>query len=222
MPYTLNHLTPICVKATIFYLIFCIGTFLFDFFGPVPNVAPVKAIGPVQPFNVTLSFRVSPEMTSHEWVNLLVVPLTFVLILNAIWMYRAMFNARWLEPRHLKYSPALNVAFLFFPLTNLWAPLERMRQTWWASHRDALDASAMVPPFIKTMHLAWLAHVFLGYSAIYIKATPDEKRIQAMWQDALSLPPLLIATILFIRYIRKISEAQTSRNSAPGYRAQGR
>lgn len=55
------------------------------------------------------------------------------IILFAMWIYRANFNARSLGAQKMKFTPGWSVGYYFIPFLNLWRPYQAMKEIWKAS-----------------------------------------------------------------------------------------
>ncbi len=55
------------------------------------------------------------------------------IILFAMWIYRANFNARQLGAKNMKFTPGWSVGYYFIPFLNLWRPYQAMKEIWKAS-----------------------------------------------------------------------------------------
>ena len=65
------------------------------------------------------------------------VEIVTVIIVFAIWIYRANYNARQLGAEGMEFTPGWAVGWYFVPLANLWMPYMAMKEIWKASAAPA-------------------------------------------------------------------------------------
>ena len=59
------------------------------------------------------------------------------IIVFAMWIYRANYNARQLGATGMEFTPGWSVGWFFIPIANLWKPYQAMREIWKASAAPA-------------------------------------------------------------------------------------
>jgi len=65
------------------------------------------------------------------------VNIVVVIVLFAVWIYRANYNARQLGAVGMEFTPGWAVGWYFIPFANLWKPYQAMREIWKASAAPA-------------------------------------------------------------------------------------
>jgi len=90
-------------------------------------------------------------------------------VIFAIWIYRANYNARQLGATDMQFSPGWAVGWYFIPIANLWKPYQAMREIWQAS---AMPGSWQQQPRGPILPLWWtffLLSNFLGNAAFRLQ-----------------------------------------------------
>jgi len=59
------------------------------------------------------------------------------IVVFAIWIYRANYNARQLGAAGMQFTPGWSVGWYFIPVANLWKPYQAMKEIWKASAAPA-------------------------------------------------------------------------------------
>ncbi len=129
-------------------------------------------------------------------------------IANGIWIYRASWNARQLQPFAGRITPGWAIGWFFVPFLSLWKPYLAIKETWAASLR-----AAEVPVWMGWWWAAWIVANVLGQISFRMSksvTTMDDLRMVA-WIDVVSALTGLCAGYLFLRIIRAISSAQMVR-----------
>ena len=159
-------------------------------------------------FDATIDATVS----SLLWIRIAIGIGTSVIVLaayvmNGIWIYRASWNARLIQPYAARISPGWAVGWYFIPVANLWKPLEAMRQTW----------AAVLPPspLVGWWWALWLAGGVISFGGGLLQGS--------LWVLESGLITLLsvvasvlsvLCTILFLRIVRRITAAQSAHGPA--------
>jgi hypothetical protein len=134
------------------------------------------------------------------------------IILFAMWIYRANFNARSLGAQNMKFTPGWSVGYYFIPFLNLWRPYQAMKEIWKASKNptswEGEERGAILP---------WWWFFFLIASMFgnaSFRTTMSAKEIHELItstgitiaSDVVSIPATIIALVL----VGKIYEMQMS------------
>jgi hypothetical protein len=77
------------------------------------------------------------------------VALIATIIVFAMWIYRANYNARQLGAAGMTFTPGWAVGWYFIPIANLWKPYQAMKEIWQASanpaHWQTQERGAILP-----------------------------------------------------------------------------
>jgi Domain of unknown function (DUF4328) len=65
------------------------------------------------------------------------VEIVTVIVIFAMWIYRANYNARQLGAAGMEFTPGWSVGWFFIPIANLWKPYQAMKEIWKASAAPA-------------------------------------------------------------------------------------
>lgn len=134
------------------------------------------------------------------------------IILFAMWIYRANFNARSLGAQNMKFTPGWSVGYYFIPFLNLWRPYQAMKEIWKTS-KNPLSWQGEKRGAI----LPWWWSLFLidgMFGKASFKASMNAKEIHELINstglmiasDIVSIPASIIAILL----VGKIYEMQMS------------
>jgi membrane associated rhomboid family serine protease len=150
-------------------------------------------------------------------------------IAAAIWIYRASWNAREVQPDPHRIGPGWAVGWHFIPVANLWKPWQAMRQCWNSSTNPGGDMNAPAPTFLRLWWLTWIGTllVSVGFSfwvgfelalqGADATVVPPSSISMLGASTAISAILNVICTLFFIRLIRSITKAQ--RDASPGLAA---
>ena len=134
------------------------------------------------------------------------------IILFAMWIYRANFNARSLGAQNMKFTPGWSVGCYFIPFLNLWRPYQAMKEIWKASKNptswESEERSAILP---------WWWFFFLVasmFGSASFRTSMSAKELHELISstgvtiasDLVSIPATIIALVL----VGKIYEIQMS------------
>jgi hypothetical protein len=132
---------------------------------------------------------------------------------SAVWIYRASWNSRQLQPDVKRITPGWAIGWFFVPVMSLWMPYRAMKQTWNSSHYPTGDIAAPMPGFALLWWLSWVATSIAGNLSFRLSTnaeTIDDFRTAAN-VDLLIAPFAILTAILFIRLIKSITTAQTGK-----------
>ena len=150
-------------------------------------------------------------------------------IAAAIWIYRASWNARQLQPDARRIGPGWAVGWHFIPVANLWKPWQAMRQCWNSSTNPRGDIDAPAPTFMRMWWLCWIGALLVTFGFTFtlsfigaaqgVDPTAAMASVSSMLGVTTVLSSILnvISSILFIRLIRSLTKAQ--RDASPGLAA---
>jgi len=134
------------------------------------------------------------------------------IILFAMWIYRANFNARSLGAQNMKFTPGWSVGYYFIPFLNLWRPYQAMKEIWKASKNptswEGEERGAILPWW-------WFFFLIAGmFGNASFRTSMSAKEIHELItstgitiaSDVVSIPATIIALVL----VGKIYEMQMS------------
>jgi hypothetical protein len=134
------------------------------------------------------------------------------IILFAMWIYRANFNARSLGAQDMKFTPGWSVGYYFIPFLNLWRPYQAMKEIWKASKNptswEGEKRGAILPWW-------WFFFLIAGmFGNASFRTSMSAKEIHELItstgitiaSDVVSIPATIIALVL----VGKIYEMQMS------------
>ncbi len=144
------------------------------------------------------------------------IALTVVGIIVLRWIYRANANAQKLADG-MSISPGWNVGWYFIPIASLWQPFTGMVETWAVSHRPEAWRSVPVPALLRWWWTAWLAFAILdNVSSTWTTFDQPEPNTVGILFDLASSLGGIVAAILLITIVRRLSTAQTDAMAARG------
>ncbi|MDG2533343.1 DUF4328 domain-containing protein [Sphingomonas sp. HITSZ_GF] len=149
---------------------------------------------------------------------LLVNLVTIVLV--ARWIYRVNKNAHTLS-HGMTMTPGWNIGFFFIPFANLWKPFEGIRQTWRASLSPSDPYEAPLPGWITLWWISWIVSTILNNASfrISLRANTLDQILLAEWLDAICTPVDLLAGILLLQLVARLSQIQHDANDAEAHQA---
>ena len=134
------------------------------------------------------------------------------IILFAMWIYRANFNARSLGAQNMKFTPGWSVGYYFIPFLNLWRPYQAMKEIWKASKNptswESEERGAILPWW-------WFLFLVAGmFGNASFRTSMSAKEIHELItstgitiaSDIVSIPATIIALVL----VGRIYEMQMS------------
>lgn len=135
------------------------------------------------------------------------------LIVNGVWIYRASWNARQLQPNQERITPGWAIGFYFVPILNLFKPFSAMTQTWNSSHDPTGDFDRSSPAFMAVWWLCWVVASLASRvsNRMFERAETNEALRNAAILDIAVTIVILVAAVLFIKIIRAITTAQQGR-----------
>ncbi|MEM7597604.1 MAG: DUF4328 domain-containing protein [Pseudomonadota bacterium] len=140
---------------------------------------------------------------------LLVIVVAYVI--NAVWIYRATTNAAAMYSYPKRIGPGWAIGFHAIPILNFWKPYVSARQTWNTSTRSDMDPDASAPRFLKVWWVLWLTLSALGILSqnFYSTYTLEGYRASTI-ADLCNGPVSLMCAVLFYRFVRDVSKAQSA------------
>lgn len=208
MPYDLTKIAPFSIVFTWLFM----GATVFT-----PVFSYLDASG--------LDFAAMDE-TRWLYVGLIVIAsILFVVwigayILNGIWIYQAVGNARAMTSetaqvstgKNARVSPGWAIGWHFVPFANLWMPCRAVLQTWNTSTDVGQDMSAPAKGPIRAWWACWdISWVALALSATLatLADTNDELQI-IVYVDTVMAAFTIAAGYFFIQIVKAITEAQSN------------
>jgi len=122
------------------------------------------------------------------------------------WHWRAAENLRVLGVR-LTHAPSGHAGWWFVPFANLIVPFRAMVELYRASTGTdsvAFGASANAPPLFNAWWACWIFGNILGNLSYRMADAPD----LALMIDLVGTPLSVIATVLYLKFVREISAGQ--------------
>lgn len=134
-------------------------------------------------------------------------------IANGMWIYRASWNARLLQPDDARIRPGWAIGWFFIPFALYWMPFRAMRQTWNSSENPAGDIGRGLPPFIGWWWAAWIVTNILGNMSFRMSMRADQTGdyTTATTLDLINTPFAIISALLLIKIMRAVTAMQTAR-----------
>lgn len=132
-------------------------------------------------------------------------------ILSSVWIYRASWNARQIQPDTARIRPGWAVGWFAVPIACYFLPYKAMKQCWRSSHDPTGGIDGPVPGFMGWWWAAWVLNTLVANAVFRLHAraeTIDDVRL-AYGVELASAPLALTAAILFARVIRGIATAQS-------------
>lgn len=137
-------------------------------------------------------------------------------ILAAVWVYRASWNARQIQPVAGRITPGWAVGWFFVPFANLVMPYTALKQCWKSSHEPEGDIAGPVPGFFGWWWAAWLLSNVTGNVVMRMHTgaeTVDDVRM-AYIAELVTSPLPAVSAVLFAKVISGISKAQQGKTPA--------
>jgi hypothetical protein len=134
------------------------------------------------------------------------------MVLFAMWIYRANFNARQLGAKGMQFSPGWSIGYYFIPILALWKPYQAMREIWQASKNPASWATVERGSILPWWWFFFITAQVLG--KVSFRLARIAKGINALiWStgigiaaDLVSIPAAIVALVL----VKQIYEMQIS------------
>ena len=140
-------------------------------------------------------------------------------VVFAIWIYRAGYNARQLGAAGMQFSPGWAVGWYFIPILNLWKPYQAMKEIWKASAAPAGWQEYQRGPILPLWWGFFLFSNFLNNASFRISLFAKEipqivgADILATVADAVDI----VASLIALALVRQIYRMQMWRNAASIY-----
>jgi|JI10StandDraft_1071094.scaffolds.fasta_scaffold159079_3 hypothetical protein len=138
------------------------------------------------------------------------------MIISAVWIYRASWNARQIQPLAERITPGWAVGWFAVPLANYFMPYKAMKQCWQSSHDPTGDIEGQVPSLFGWWWTAWVLASLTGnvVMRLHAKAETISELRTAYTVELVTAPFTLVSAVFFARVIMGITEAQRDRTPA--------
>lgn len=138
-------------------------------------------------------------------------------ILSSVWIYRASWNARQIQPVATRITPGWAVGWFAVPIANYFMPYKAMKQCWQSSHHPEGDIDGPVPGLLGWWWTAWVLASLTGnvVMRLHMNAETLDAMRSAYIAELVTAPITLASAVLFSRVIRGIAVAQQQRRPAP-------
>jgi hypothetical protein len=132
------------------------------------------------------------------------------MVLFAMWIYRANYNARQLGAQGMKFSPGWSVGYYFIPLFNLWRPYQAMKEIWKASKNPQSWEREKRGAILPWWWFSWLITCMLGQASFRaaLRAKETEQLLLSTSITIASDIVDIIATIIALILVKQIHEMQ--------------
>lgn len=137
-------------------------------------------------------------------------------VLCSVWIYRASWNAREIQPDPNRITPGWAIGWFFVPLLSLWKPYGAMVQCLNSSVNPQGGIDTPAPGFVTGWWIFWVVTTLGGNVSFRLSnraGTYDDFRVAAIFDLGLA-PISIVSAILFIRVIKTITQAQQGRHPA--------
>lgn len=137
-------------------------------------------------------------------------------IFCGVWIYRASWNAREIQPEPDRIKPGWAVGWYFVPLLAYWMPFKAMVQTGNSSDNPEGDIDDSPPGFVLAWWIMWVISSIGGTASFRLSnraETIGEFRF-VTWLDLALVPISILSTLLFMRVIKTITSAQQDKRPA--------
>jgi hypothetical protein len=138
-------------------------------------------------------------------------------VMSGIWIYRASWNARQIQPYEARISPGWALGWFFIPIMSLWKPYQAMAQTWNSSHVPTGDPKASMPSFVQAWWLLWVATSLAGNLSFRLsrraETLEDFRTVTNL--DLATAPFAILTAVLFMKVIKSITAAQRDKHPLP-------
>jgi len=137
-------------------------------------------------------------------------------VLFAIWIYRAGYNARQLGATGMQFSPGWAVGWYFIPFLNLWKPYQAMKEIWKASASPARWQDEPRGPILPLWWGFFLLSNFLNNASFRFSLLAKEvpqltaADIVASASDAVDI----VASLIALALVRQIYRMQMTNRAA--------
>lgn len=134
------------------------------------------------------------------------------IILFAMWIYRANFNARALGAQNMKFTPGWSVGYYFIPILWFWKPYQAMKEIWRASKAPTSWESVARGAVLPWWWFFFLISAMVGNASFRTALRAKEidelltNTVITIASDVVSIPATIIALVL----VRQIYEMQMS------------
>lgn len=137
------------------------------------------------------------------------------IVLFAMWIYRANFNARQLGAQGMRFSPGWSIGYYFIPILLLWKPYQAMTEIWQASKNPASWGTLERGSILPWWWSFFLVSGMLGQASL--RTSLRAKEINeliistglSIASDLVSIPATIIALVLVKQiYAMQMSHVQ--------------
>jgi hypothetical protein len=137
-------------------------------------------------------------------------------IFSGVWIYRASWNAREIQPNDARITPGWAVGWFFVPIMSFWKPYQAIVQTGNSSEDPTGDMDDSPPGFVQLWWTLWvvtsLAGNFSFRRSMKAETIDDYRLITTI--DLVCAPLSILAALLFMKLIRTITAAQQDKKPA--------
>ncbi len=138
-----------------------------------------------------------------------------LVIMVAMWIYRAAHNARLVRPS-MQNSPAWAVGWYFIPVANLWKPYQAMSEIWRISCHPDSWKSVGAPVVMGWWWAGWLLSNMIsnGANRAATLATTDAIYTLSAVLSILACIASMVAALALRQLVRQVTAAQTNQRQA--------
>ena len=134
------------------------------------------------------------------------------IVLFAMWIYRANFNARQLGAQGMKFSPGWSVGYYFIPILWFWKPYQAMKEIWCASKAPTSWEAVVRGTVLPWWWFFFLVSSMLGNASFRttLRAEEIDQLLVSTGITIASDVAHIPATIISLILVRQIYEMQMS------------
>jgi hypothetical protein len=208
MPYDLNKIAPTCVVLTWLYMAAEVVFFAVTFWetGFYRGDFSAGAEMDVEFYVLDLAIMIGAFGMLAAAIGAYVV--------NGVWIYRAVSNARALDPRPERISPGWAIGWHVIPIANLWMPFRAMKQTWNTSAEAGRDIAAPVGHPFGIWWTCWIISSLIDNASFRMSmhAETNDEWLTVGYIDMASTVLSVIAAYYFLQILREITRAQADQS----------
>jgi hypothetical protein len=145
------------------------------------------------------------------------VAIITTIVIFAMWIYRANYNARQLGATDMVFTPGWSVGWYFIPIANLWKPYQAMREIWKASAAPANWKDHPRGPILPWWWGLFLFDNFLNQAAfrLALRAQTLPQITEASMLSVVSDAVDIVASLIALALVSQIYRMQMAHRASP-------
>lgn len=145
------------------------------------------------------------------------IAIVATIVIFAMWIYRANYNARQLGATGMEFTPGWSVGWFFIPIANLWKPYQAMREIWKASAAPAHWQDQPRGDILPWWWALFLIDNFLNQAALRLamRAETLPQITAASTMSSISDAVDIVAALIALTLVGQIYRMQMAHRASP-------